>query len=282
MATRLTIPVLPVSVVATTVVATSWVRGRSVFIAFVLFVCGFSHTAHAHPQSGSLRGAADPGGITPGQRIEAQIEAGVLHIDYYAEVATMRIYQEARKENAGPDWALGRVEELRGGVRARWDGQGLALLPVHVEKPVTTGKEADFVEFHLAGQAVLPADAGELQLEMGNFPDEPSYLAVSVKVAGDVVVEKTSLAKVQAGNLRDNVHGAWRRNEAARVATLTIRPAHVWERGSAGPLPSRLAGMIPLPIGWKLGAAVAFSLTAAATTLVAARRWASRRKVAQR
>lgn len=177
-----------------------------------------------------------------------------MRVDYYAEVSAIRVYKEAKADGAGKDWAARRAEEFRDGVRVRWNGTDLPLTPLSVEKPGKT-TEADYVEFHIAGLAALPSTNGELRLEMGNFPDEPCYGAVSVSVPGTLVVTGSSLAAVRGGRLRDNVHGAWRRDDKARVATLQIRPSKPWEFGDIGPLPSRLEGLIPWPRAWKAAAA---------------------------
>ncbi len=198
------------------------------------------------------RGAAEPGNRTPGQRVEVTLEPGRVVVDYYVEIAAIRVYADAKAEGGGADYAERRAEELRTGLRARWDGADLPLLPEPVEKAARTA-EGDFVEFHVRGAASLPADAGTLRVEMGNFPDEPSYMAASVDVSGELVVTGSDLARASDGHLRENKHGAWRREEAARVATVSIRPARPWERGPGGSLTERLEGMIPLPWAWVAG-----------------------------
>ncbi len=209
-------------------------------------------TALAHPAMNGPRGAAEPGNRTPGQRLEVTLSPGHVVVDYYVEIAAIRLYAEAKADGAGTDYADRRAEELRTGLRARWDGLDLPLSPEPVNKTARTA-EADFVEFHIRGIAPLPAETGTLRVEMGNFPDEPSYMAASVDVSGELVVTESDLARASDGHLRENKHGAWRREEAARVATVSIRPARLWERGPDGSLTERIEGMIPVPWGWVVG-----------------------------
>lgn len=198
----------------------------------------------AHP-SGATN-ASDPNGGMPGQRIEVQVEPGHLRVDYYVEIAAIRLYKEARAEGAaGSEWAPKHAESLRPGVRARWNDAELQLTPLPMEKPAQL-KEASYVELHLAGETALPGSAGTLQLRMDNYPDEPCYYAASVWLDGDLVVTETDLGHVTDGRLRDNRHGAWRRDNAGRVAQLTVRPTHAWEGAVAGPLPERMEGIVKM------------------------------------
>ncbi|GDX81901.1 hypothetical protein LBMAG42_37120 [Deltaproteobacteria bacterium] len=208
-----------------------------------LAVLALSLNAAAHP-SGATN-PSDPNGGMPGQRLEAQVEPGHLRIDYYVEIAAMRLYKEARAEGAaGAEWAPKHAESLRPGVRARWNDVELELTPLAVEKPAQL-KEASYVELHLAGEAALPEAPGSLQLRMDNYPDEPCYYAVSVALAGALVVTETDLGHVAGGRLRDNRHGAWRRDEDGRSTNVSLRPAHFWESQADGPLPERLEGLVP-------------------------------------
>ncbi len=198
--------------------------------------------ALAHPLGAA--GASDPNGGMPGQRIEVTVADAEVRVDYYAEVAALRLYKEAREEGAsGPSWALGRAESLRGGVKARWSGETLALSAVKVE-PAAELKPTGYVEFHIASGAPLPSIAGTLEVRMDNFPDEPCYYAASVRLGGEFVATSTSLGRVLKGRLRDNLHGAWRRNEAGRVTTVALRTVRPWEDQTPGPLPERLEGLV--------------------------------------
>ena len=198
--------------------------------------------AWAHP--GMSAGRSDPNGGMPGQRVEVSVGPGELRVDYYAEIAAIRLYKEARAEQAaGPTWAAGKAEALRTGLRVSQGGVDLPLTPVSVEKPAQI-KETAFVELHLAATTPLHAEAGELTVRMENFPEEPCYYAASVNVDGAWVVVDTNLGHVKGGRLRDNQHGAWRRDDAARIATFTLRPTHPWEDHTPGPLPERLEGLV--------------------------------------
>jgi len=218
-------------------------------------------SALAHPVMGGPRGAAEPGNRTPGQRVEVTLAPGNVVVDYYVEIAAIRVYADAKAEGGGADYAERRAEELRTGLRARWDGADLPLSPLPVDTSARTA-EGDFVEFHVRGAADLPAESGTLRVEMGNFPDEPSYMAASVDVSGELVVTESDLARASDGHLRENKHGAWRREEAARVATVAIRPARPWERGPDGSLTERLEGMIGFPRGWMAIAGVMLAIVA--------------------
>lgn len=222
--------------------------------------------ALAHPAMTGPRGAAEPGNRTPGQRVELTVAPGDLVVDYFVEIAVMRLYAEARADGGGEDYARQRAEELRTGLRARWDGADLPLEPVAVDAPARTA-EAGFVEFHVRGRASLPGTTGTLRVEMGNFPDEPSYMAASVMVAGNLVVTDSNLARASDGRLRENKHGAWRRDEAARVTTLSVRPARPWEVGEEAVLPERLEAMVRVPLPWKLGGALGVALAAGAVAV---------------
>lgn len=230
--------------------------------------------ALAHPLGAS--GAADPNGGMPGQRIELRVADGALRVDYYAEVAALRLYKEAKAEGAsGPSWAMGRAESYRSGVKARWNGETLGLTAVPVE-PAADLKNTGYVEFHIAATAALPAPGGELEVRMDNYPDEPCYYAASAVIGGELVVAGTSLGRVYDGHLRDNLHGAWRRSDAGRVTSLTLRPTRPWENDDAGPLPERMEGLVD-PSAWMWPARVGAAAILAGLTLWAAwRRWRRR------
>lgn len=234
--------------------------------------------ASAHP--GGASSAAEPNGGMPGQRVEVAVAADHLRVDYFAEIAAMRLYKEARAEQAeGPDWAAGRAEALRPGVRVRVDGAEVALGAVAVEAAATL-KESGFVELHVAGEAPLPPGAREVEVRMENFPDEASYYAASVRLAGGLVVTGTNLGHVAAGRLRDNLHGAWRRTDDARVTTFALRPTHPWEDHAEGPLPERLEGIVGLDrrVSWLAGAVLTGVASLATWSLVRGfRSWRRRR-----
>lgn len=230
--------------------------------------------ALAHPLGAA--GAADPNGGMPGQRIELRVADGQLRVDYYAEVAALRLYKEARAEGAsGPTWAMSRAETYRSGLKVRWNGETLPLGPVPVE-PAADLKETGYVEFHVAATGTLPGPEGELEVRMDNYPEEACYYAASATVGGDLVVSGTSLARVYEGRLRDNLHGAWRRSDGARVTRLTFRPTRLWESEEPGPLPERMEGLVDRAT-WVLPAqVVAAALFAVATLRVGWTRWRRR------
>jgi hypothetical protein len=232
--------------------------------------------ALAHPLGAA--GAADPNGGMPGQRIELRVEGGALRVDYYAEVAALRLYKEARAEGAsGPSWAMSRAESLRSGVKVRWNGETLPLEPVPVEQAAEL-KETGYVEFHVAGSAALPANEGTLEVRMDNYPDEASYYAASASIGGEFVVAETSLGRVHDGRLRDNLHGAWRRSDGARLTSIRLRPTRPWEDASAGPLPERLDGLVDWR-GWVLPSAAGLGGVGVVALLNASlRRWRRRRR----
>jgi hypothetical protein len=218
--------------------------------------------ASAHPLGAA--GASDPNGGMPGQRAELSVTGGELRVDYFAEVAALRLYKEARAEGAsGPSWAMGRAESLRAGVKARYDGQTLPLEALPVDAPAEL-QPTGYVEFHLAARAPLPSPPGTLEFRMDNYPDEACYYAVSVRVGGEFVVTETGLGRVLSGRLRDNLHGAWRRSDAGRLTTLTLRAARPWEDSTPGPLPERLEGLVGLREGLAPLAALLAALGAAA------------------
>lgn len=205
--------------------------------------------ASAHPSGAN--NASNPRGGMPGQRIEVDVRADSVRVDYFVELAGIRMLQEARAAGAeGPTWAARRVEELRPSVRVRWNGSDLALTALVVPEPARMQEEGD-VELHLAAEAPLPASAGDLEVRMDNFPDEASFFAASVTVDGELVVTETSLGRVVEGRLRDNQHDVWRRDDRARVTSLSLRPTRLWESSVTGPLPGRIEGLVP-PIvsGW--------------------------------
>ena len=214
--------------------------------------------AGAHPAGAT--NASNPRGGMPGQRIEATVAPGHVRVDYFVELAAIRMLQDARAAGAeGPAWAAKRVEELRPGVRVRWNGSDLALTTIVVPEPAKLQGVGE-VELHLAAEATLPPSPGTLELRMDNFPDEASFFAASVTVDGALVVRETSLGRVVGGRLRDNQHGAWRRDDRARITSLSLRPTRLWESGVTGPLPARLEDLLP-PIvsGWVLAGGIGIS-----------------------
>ncbi len=198
--------------------------------------------ALAHPGMGGS--AADPNGGMPGQRVEVALAPGTVRVDYFVELAAIRLYKEAKAEGAeGSTWAGRRAESLRSGLRVRLDDIELPLSPIAVEHSAAM-KEGNFVEFHIAAAASLGVERGTLEVRMDNFPDEPCYYAASVDVDGALVIQATDLARVKDGRLRDNKHGAWRREDAGRSVRVGFRPTRLWESHAPGPLPDRLEGLV--------------------------------------
>lgn len=198
--------------------------------------------ALGHPGMGGS--AADPNGGMPGQRVEVALGPGTVRVDYFVELAAIRLYKEAKAEGAeGSTWAGRRAETLRSGLRVRLDDIELPLHPIAVERSAAM-KEGKFVEFHVAAEASLGVERGTLEVRLDNFPDEPCYYAASVDVGGELVIQATDLARVKEGRLRDNKHGAWRRDDAGRIVRLSFRPTRSWESHARGPLPDRLEGLV--------------------------------------
>jgi len=180
----------------------------------------------------------------PGQRVEVALGSGTIRVDYFVELAAIRLYKEAKAEGAeGSTWAGRRAETLRSGLRVRLDDADVPLSPIAVEHSATL-KEGNFVEFHVAAEATLADERGTLEVRMDNFPDEPCYYAASIEVDGGLVILETDLARVKDGRLRDNKHGAWRREDTGRSVRLRFRPTRTWESHARGPLPERIEGLV--------------------------------------
>lgn len=206
----------------------------------------FAALALAHPYGGDYRkGAGEPGMGVVGQRVTVWVRAREVEVEYIAEVPAARIYREAKEAGGGKEWSAQYIEGVRGNIRASWEGAALPLTPVAVTDAARKG-EADFLEFHARGAAAI-SPSGTLRISNGNYPDEISYFANTVYLAGDLVATASSLLRVVNGKLKDNVHGAWVKVESAREFSVTIRPAHGWEVGDEGTLPTRMEGMLPTP-----------------------------------
>ncbi len=217
-------------------------------------------------------------GGMPGQRVEVTIEPQRIVVDYYAELAAIRVLKDARA--AGVEsraWAPQQAEALRSGVRVRAGETEVALTAMPVEAAATL-REGALVEFRLSAAAPLPVDPGALTVRLDNFPDEPCYYAASVDVSGEFVVVTTNLARVHDGALRDNHHGAWRRNDGGRKVEFTLRPTRWWESRAAGPLPERLEGLV----GWDVARVAGAAGVAVILSVVAvAAGWRVRRRPAR-
>lgn len=226
--------------------------------------------ASSHPFQGGGPGQGEPGMGAIGQRLHVVVDGARIEVAYVAEVPALRIFKEAKAEGAGSDYATRKIEELRGAVRATWNGAPVPLTPVVVLDPARKG-DGDFLEFHATGEGALPSSSGTLVLSNGNFPDEGGYFSTEVKLGAGIVCEESTLVEVRGGTLRNNRHAAWVRDEAARDLRLTLRPAHLWEDATGtGALPVRMAGAIPRP-PWLLPAAVAAPVLLLGALLVARR-----------
>lgn len=215
----------------------------------------FASVALAHPATAGIGGAAARDTI--GQRIAVEIGPDAVLVRYLAEVPAKRVYAEARAEGADATWAARRADELGDALAVTWDGQPLALQEVPVAEPARAG-EAGFVDFRAERRATLPSPAGTLGVRNPNFPDDRCYFAVEARISGDLVVEETTLVRVEDGRLRDNRHGAWQQDERARETTIAVRRAGVFERAEGdAPLPERMAGIVPAgPPPWLVAALV--------------------------
>lgn len=226
--------------------------------------------AFSHPFQGGAPGQGEPGMGAIGQRLYVTVDGAHLEVAYVAEVPALRIFKEAKAEGAGADYATRKIEELRGAVRATWNGEPVPLAPVTVLDPARKG-DGDFLEFHATGEGALPSTTGTLVLRNGNFPDEGGYFSTEVKLGPGIVCDESTLVEVRGGTLRNNRHAAWVRDEGARDLKLRLRPAHVWEDASGtSPLPVRMAGAIPRP-AWLLPAAIATPVLLLGALLVARR-----------
>lgn len=207
-----------------------------------------------------------------GQRLDVELGDGRVGLSYLLEVPVRRVTADAG--DAGRDYAEARLDELADGLKVRWDGEPLAVERRPVARAARLGEQG-FVEFELRLEGALPADAGTLTVENRNLPTDDAFFATYVRVDGDLVVEASSLAAVRDGRLRDNTHGAWTRDEAARELMVAVRPAGPWERrDTPGALPERLAGLDALgPPAWLYPAAGATGLA-----LLAGLAWMRRRR----
>lgn len=198
--------------------------------------------ALAHPATAGIGGSAARDTI--GQRVALEIGPEAVLVRYLAEVPAKRVYAEARAEGADEGWAARRAQELGDELALTWDGAPLPLEVVPVAEPARAG-EAGFVDFRAERRAALPSPAGTLGLRNGNFPDDRCYFAVEARISGDLVVEETSLARVEDGRLRDDRHGAWQQDERARETRIVVRPAGLFERAEGdAPLPERMEGIV--------------------------------------
>ncbi|MDP2308852.1 MAG: hypothetical protein Q8P18_22715 [Pseudomonadota bacterium] len=223
---------------------------------------------YAHP--GSSPGASGAARDTIGHRMELIVGADEVELRYTAEVPERRVLEEAR---ATPGYGQQLLSSLADGVRLTWDGAPLPSTAIVVPDGVKGG-EKGFLDFTVALRAPFPDDGrhGTIGVRNGNFPDVDGFFATSVTLDATLLAEETSLLKVKQGRIRDNWHGAWVKDEAAREPWVKIRPAGLLERGSGPlPLPQRMAGVAGdepppwvfgllalalLPIGWlgrKLG-----------------------------
>lgn len=201
----------------------------------------FVPLAHAHPATSGVPGATRD---VIGQRLEVRLLPAEVEVEYVAEVPQRRVWAEAKADGAASGWADARLEELAGGLTVLWDGAPLATEAIALEDPARAG-ENGFVELRVARRAALPDDEGTLSLRNANFPDERCFFATEVEVSGALVVTETSLLRVKDGRLRDNRHGAWVREEAAREPKVTVRRATLFERAEGtSPLPTRMQGIV--------------------------------------
>jgi len=200
--------------------------------------------ALAHPSAHrGAHGDAVPRVVA--QRLQLVLRANEVTVTYTAEVPQARVYADARERGEPVDarW----LGELRGNLRARWNGVALELVEEAAPDAFREGDDG-FFEFELRYRAPLPGEGGTLALSNGNFPYETSYFATEVRVSGDLVVTESTLVKFRDGRLREDGHDVWLKDESAREPSVTVRPAAFWERVSESrPLPERMVGTIPLP-----------------------------------
>lgn len=224
---------------------------------------------HAHP--GSAPGASGAARDTIGHRIELAVGADDIEVRYIAEVPERRVLEAARATGA-PGYGEQLLASLADGVDLTWDGAPLPATAIVVLDGVKGGEQG-FLDFTVAWRAALPSPPrGTIGVRNGNFPDVDGFFATSITLDATLLAEETSLLKVKQGRLRDNWHGAWVKDEAAREPWVKIRPAGFLEGASGSlPLPQRMAGLAGnepppwvlgllalalLPIGWlgrKLG-----------------------------
>lgn len=222
--------------------------------------------ALAHPYG---HRPGDPAGSPSvfGLRLTVDVADDALRVTFVAEIPR-RVFPPAPLETLGP--------ELQGALALRWDDQPLALTWT---APRAEPGDSGFVDLRLEGVGPLPAPAGTLRLRNGAFPDQDCFYSTTVNVPGDRVVTRSSLVRVKDGRLRDNRHGAWTREEAARELEVELRRARPWERVD-GPrtLPERMAGLDSLApgAGTVAGAVVALLLVLVGATRIARRRRRSR------
>ena len=215
-------------------------------------------------------------GGMPGQRVELSVEPGLIVVDYYAELAAIRVLTEARTAGVeSKEWASAKAESLRSGLRVRLDDVELTLSPGPAESAARL-RDGGFVEMHVRAEAPYPTDGGSVVVRLDNFPDEPCYYAASIDVSGEFVVADTNLARVVDGALRDNNHGAWRRNDDGRRVAFTLRPTRWWESHRGAPLPERMEGLV----GWEV-ARVGAVFGAGCAVVVAGAGWPRRRRLAR-
>lgn len=209
--------------------------------------------ALAHPFADHL---APDGTPALGHQLVVSLGEGRLRLEYVAEVPTVVLEEEFGGDDRFEALARERAAELAGGLKARWDGERLPLVEVPLDAPATRGDDGLWwLRVVLEGER--PA-TGTLEVVNGNYPDRFAYYYAEVRVPGDRVVSRTSLAEVRDGRVWNNFHGSWGRNPTARELSVTLRRAWPWERraGEAA-LPERLAGTNALApsTGWRFGAA---------------------------
>ncbi len=206
----------------------------------VLFVA----LAFAHPGSGSS--VASERDVI-GHRLAIAVGANEVRVDYVAEVPERRVLADAREE---PEYGKKLLAQLGDNVKITWNGEILPATPVAVTDAVKAG-EGGFLDFANAWTVTLPSHTGKLGIRNGNFPGEPGFFATSVTLDGSVLGTATSLLKVRDGRIRDNWHGAWVRDEAAREPWVELRPAGWFERVDAPePLPRRMVGLASEGAPW--------------------------------
>lgn len=223
----------------------------------------------AHPGTGGA-GGADPR-ATIGHRLELTVGVDAVDLRYVAEVPEKRVLEEARAAGR-PGYGTELLETLAAGVDLTWNGAELPATRVVLDEPVAAG-ENRYLDFAVALHATLPEGAGTLGVRNGNYPEEPSFFATSVRLGAGVVAEESSLLRVRDGRIRDNWHGAWVKDEKAREPWVRIRPAGLFEAaGETRPLPEAMAGVQGgLPV-W-----LAVVLAVALVPLALLGRWLGRR-----
>jgi hypothetical protein len=224
----------------------------------------FVAVALAHP--GARGAGGGPARLAIGHRSVVVIDGDTATLDYVCEVPAITLYGEARREGATSGYVETKLDELASGLHLTWDGAPLALEPVAVAEPAREGEQG-FIDLRVTRRATLPGDTGTLALRNGNYPDTDAYFATEVRLSGDVVATKSSLARVQDGRLRDNRHGAWQREESGREPSVAVRPARWYERADGlFPMTERMEGLLQptLPARIALAAAGILGLFALA------------------